>query len=83
LARAGDRDRENLSLILNQPRQNESGELAAAVGAVRDDMAVAQQAFNFLLAPAAAERVAMQHGDRGRVARTGVRQDRLAAREQV
>ena len=47
-----------------------------------DDAAVEQHLLELAVAPAAVKRCRMQRGERRGVARTGLRQRRLAAREQ-
>src|SRR5262245_30923188 len=81
--RSGNRDREDFRLVFDDARQDETDERAPNHRPMRNNLAVGQQAFEFVLAPAAPERCSMQGRDRGSIARCGIRQHGLGAREQA
>ncbi len=52
---AGNRNRKDFRLVLDQPRHDEARKLCAHQGAVRDDVPVQQKTLDLLFAPATPE----------------------------
>ena len=75
-------DRQNFGLVGGQPRHDEAGKAAPGQRTLRDHGAVGEQAFDFLLAPAAPERRGVQGGNGRRIARLRVGKNRRGLREQ-
>ena len=65
----GNRHRQNLRFVLDQSRHDEASQPRAGQGAVRNDVSVEQEAFDFLFAPAAPEGCTVQRCDGRCVAR--------------
>src|SRR5262249_53514698 len=62
-----DRDREDFGFVSGAARHDEADRCASARHAVRNDAAIGEQLLEFLLAPAAVERRAMECGKRRRI----------------
>ena len=80
---AGNRNRKNFSLVLDQSRHDEGRKCCAHHRPVRDDVPVEQQTLDLLFTPAAPERRTMQYCYCGSVARARLRHRRLAARKKA